>query len=130
MYYFTVRFDLPRGQEMQFEEYLARAKAFWMSQPGVREFHVYGDVLVDWPERRIEIAITDRESLQRILDSEERRALRSEMLSFTKQPFWQLLELQDYGYLEERIAIGTKSESAPQWSGCSGMSSTNTLLSS
>ena len=105
MYYFTVRFDVPRGSEDSFERFLNKAKAFWLSQPGVREFHVYGDMLIDWPERKIEIAVNDTESLQRILDSEERRQLRTEMLNYVKHPVWQLVELKGHGDLEEPISL-------------------------
>ena len=108
MFYFTVRFDIPRGDgvEEKFQDFLERAKKFWLAQPGVREFHVYGDGLIDWPERVISIAVGDRESLQRILDSEERKQLRQEMLDFVMHPSWQLLELKDYGMLAEHIEIG------------------------
>jgi hypothetical protein len=109
MFYFTVRFDLPRGDgvEERFQHFLERAKKFWLAQPGVREFHVYGDILIDWPECVISIGVADRESLQRILESEERKQLRQEMLDFVKHPNWQLLELKDYGMLSEHIDVGT-----------------------
>jgi hypothetical protein len=105
MYYFTVRFDIPPGKEKSFERFLEKAKTFWLSQPGVREFHVYGDVLIDWPERKIEIGVADRESLERILASEERRELRSEMLTYVKHPVWQLMELKAHGDLEDPVSI-------------------------
>jgi hypothetical protein len=101
MIYFTLRFDLPRGKESEFEEFLQRAKKFWLSQPGVREFHVYGDVLIDWPERSIQIAVNDRESLDRILESAERRQIRDEMLNYAQRPVWQVLELLENGNLTE-----------------------------
>jgi hypothetical protein len=106
VYYFTVRVDVPRGKESEFDAFLEKAKKFWLSQPGVREFHVYGDVLIDWPERKIIIAVESREDLQHILDSEERKQLRSEMLSFVKHPVWQLLELKEYGDIVENIQLG------------------------
>jgi hypothetical protein len=106
MYYFTVRFDIPNEEKKQeFEQFLQRAKKFWLAQPEVREFHVYGDELIDWPERRIEIAVNDRDSLQHILDSAERLELRKEMLGFVKRSSWQLLELKEYGDLDETISI-------------------------
>jgi hypothetical protein len=107
VYYFTVRFDIPRddGVEERFREFLERAKKFWLAQPGVREFKVYGDTLINWPERVIMIGVNDRESLQRILDSEARRAIRQEMLGFVKHPSWQLLELKEFGSVSEHIEI-------------------------
>jgi hypothetical protein len=106
MFYFSVRFDIPAGRDDQFQDFLQRAKTFWLAQPGVREFHVYGDTLIDWPERVIMIGVRDRESLQRILDSEARKQIRQDMLSFVKHPTWQLLELKDYGALSEQTELG------------------------
>jgi hypothetical protein len=77
--YFTVRCDIVPGKEEDLDRFLAeKAKAFWLAQPGVKGFHVYEDVLVGWPDRTIMIEVDDLASLQRILDSEERKRLRRE----------------------------------------------------
>ncbi len=82
--YFTVRCDILPGKEEELDRFLAeKAKKFWLSQPGIKSFHVYGDTLVGWPERTIMIEVDDLASFQRVLNSEERRHLRSEFLMYT-----------------------------------------------
>jgi quinol monooxygenase YgiN len=84
MMYYTVRCDVAPGKEEELDRFLAdRAKAFWLEQPGVRGFHVYGDALVGWPERTILIEVDDLASLQRILDSDRRKELRKEFMAYT-----------------------------------------------
>jgi len=84
MMYYTARCDIAPGKEEALDRFLAeKVKAFWLSQPGVKGFHVYGDALVGWPERTITIEVDDLASLQRILDSEQRRELRREFMTYT-----------------------------------------------
>ncbi|MBI4312319.1 MAG: hypothetical protein HY681_11130 [Chloroflexi bacterium] len=84
MVYFTVRCDPLPGKEEEFDGFLAdKAKKFWTGQQGVKSFHVYGDKLAGWPERTIMIEVQDLGSLQKILDSDERKRLRKEFMTYT-----------------------------------------------
>jgi len=84
MVYFTVRCEPVPGKAAELDDFLAtKSRAFWLSQPGVRGFHIYGDVLDGWPERTIMIEVDDLSSLQRILDTPERRQLRNEFMGYT-----------------------------------------------
>ena len=105
MFYFSVRFEVLRDKGRQLDSFLERAKSFWLAQPHVREFHVYSDFLIDWPERTIIIGVGDLASLERILDSEERKQLRAELLMLVKHPVWQLLELKSQGDLGESTSL-------------------------
>jgi len=84
MMYFTVRCDiLPGRSEEELDRFLAdKVQTFWLSQPGVTSLNVYGDALVGWPERTIIIEVEDLASLQRILDSEQRKELRREFMTY------------------------------------------------
>lgn len=84
MVYFTVRCEPVPGKGVELDEFLStKSKSFWLSQTGVRGFHVYGDALDGWPERTIMIEMDDLASLQRILDSPERKQLRGTFMGFT-----------------------------------------------
>mgnify|MGYP005834546619 CR=1 FL=1 len=64
MMYFTVRCDILPGKEDELDRFLnERAKSFWISQPGVKSFHVYADKLAGWPERTIMIEVEDLATL-------------------------------------------------------------------
>lgn len=91
--YFTVRCDILPGKEEELDRFLAeKAKKFWLSQPGVKGFHVYGDTLVGWPERTIMIEVDDLVGLERVLHSDERKHLRSEFLTYTTDVESQILD--------------------------------------
>lgn len=91
--YFTVRCDIVPGKEEELDQFLAeKAKTFWLAQPGVKSFHVYEDVLVGWPDRTIMIEVDDLASLQRILDSEDRKRLRREFQACATTVQSQILE--------------------------------------
>jgi len=82
--YFTVRCDILPGKEEDLDRFLAeRARPFWLSQPGVKGFHVYVDTLVGYPERTIMIEVVDLASLQRILGSDGRKQIRKEFMTCT-----------------------------------------------
>jgi quinol monooxygenase YgiN len=84
MMYYTVRCDVAPGKEEELDRFLTeKAKAFWLEQAGVSSFNVYGDALVGWLERTILIEVDDLASLQHILDSEQRKALRREFQTYT-----------------------------------------------
>jgi len=82
MIYFTVHCDPLPGKEEDLDRLLANnAKSYWLAQPGVSSFHVYGDKLVGWPERTIMIEVNDLTALQPILESLERRQVRKEFMN-------------------------------------------------
>lgn len=92
--YFVVRCDILPGKEEELDRFLSeRAREFWLRQSGVKSFHVYGDVLVGWPERTIMIEVEDLASLQAILNSDERKRLRHEFLTYTTNVQSQILDI-------------------------------------
>lgn len=92
MVYFAVRCDTVPGKQEEFDRLVAeKAKTFWLSQPGVESFQVYGDSLFGWPERTIMIGVKDWATLQKILDSRERHRLRSELMSCVSRSESQIL---------------------------------------
>ncbi|MBI4307334.1 MAG: hypothetical protein HY684_00815 [Chloroflexi bacterium] len=93
MVYFTVRCEAVPGKGTNLDQFLAtRSKPFWLSQTGVTGFHVYGDVLDGWPERTLMIEVEDLSSLQRILDSPERKQLRGEFMGYVARVESQITE--------------------------------------
>lgn len=107
MYYFTVRFDILPGKEKELDAFIdTKARQFWLAQPGVHEFRVYNDAFIEWPARTLVIGVNDLYRLQMILDSEERKQMRSELLTYAKHPVWQLLELQGHGDVSEKMIVG------------------------
>ena len=91
--YFTVRCDILPGKEEELDRLLGGpSRTFWLAQPGVKSFHVYGDTLVGWPERTIMIEVEDLASLQRILGTEERKRLRREFMNHTSNVSSQIQE--------------------------------------
>ncbi len=86
MVYFSIRCDPLPGKEEELDTLLRnKAKAFWTGQPGVKEYHVYGDKLMGWPERTIMIGIQDLSAFQKILDTEDRRKLRREFFTLVSR---------------------------------------------
>ncbi len=91
--YFTVRCDILPGKEEELDRFLTeKATKFWLSQPGIKSFHVYRDALVGWPERTIMIEVDDMSSLDRILHSENRHQVRREFLSYATDVQSQILD--------------------------------------
>jgi hypothetical protein len=92
MIQYAVRCDIVPGEE-DLDRFLSeKCKDFWLKQPGVKGFHVYGDALVGWPERTIMIELEDLTSLQHVLDSSERKQLRREFQSYATDVQSQILE--------------------------------------
>jgi hypothetical protein len=84
--YYTVRCDIAPGKEQEMDRLLMeRMQAFWMAQPGVKSFHVYGDMMEGWPERTMMIEVEDMAALQRVLDMSERKQLRHEFMNMAVQ---------------------------------------------
>ncbi|HZA25865.1 MAG TPA: hypothetical protein VFA32_25260 [Dehalococcoidia bacterium] len=93
MVHYAVRCDIVPGRSEDLDRLLSEnAKEFWLKQPGVRGFQVYEDALTGWPERTIMIEVDNLESLQRILDSEERKRLRREFNNYATNVQSQILE--------------------------------------
>lgn len=91
--YFTVRCDILPGKEQELDNFLAeKAKKFWLSQPGIKSFHVYKDTLVGWPERTIMIEVDDMSSLDHILHSEDRQRVRREFQTYATDVQSQILD--------------------------------------
>ncbi|MBI2911238.1 MAG: hypothetical protein HYY05_03785 [Chloroflexi bacterium] len=93
MVHYTVRCDPLPGKEDELDRFLRdRAKTFWLSKEGVTNFHVYGDALVGWPERIIDIEVRDLSALQGILNSDDRRRLRHDFMGYCSRVESQILE--------------------------------------
>lgn len=91
--YFTVRCDILPGKEQELDNFLTeRATKFWLSQPGVKSFHVYKDTLVGWPERTIMIEVDNMSDLDRILHSEDRQRVRREFQAYATDVQSQILD--------------------------------------
>jgi hypothetical protein len=94
MIYFTVHCDPLPGKEEELDRLLANsAKSYWLSQPGVNSFHVYGDKLVGWPERTIMIEVNDLTALQPILETLERKRVRKEFMSLVSRTESQIQDI-------------------------------------
>ena len=93
--FFVVRCDLAQGAEDKIDQFLtSKLRPWWIAQPGVRAVHIYRnalaegfstvdpDALITGSRRVLLIEIEDLASLQRLLDTEERRELRRQLLTF------------------------------------------------
>ena len=100
---FRVQCDIAPGKEGMLDRLLIdKVQTFWLNQPGVRGFHIYGYTPTGEgdakPTRTLLIEIEDQSSIQQILDSDERKQLREEMYAYT-------LNIQDELPFEERETI-------------------------
>ncbi|MDE2180943.1 MAG: hypothetical protein KGJ40_08875, partial [candidate division NC10 bacterium] len=66
---------------------------FWLSNPGVVRFHVYGDRLANKLERIITIEVGDFGNFDKILALDERKTLRSELLELATHVQSRILEI-------------------------------------
>ena len=93
VYCFSVRCHILPGKEDELDSLLAeKSKGFWLSQPGVSGFRVYGEVLMGWSERMLMIDVDDLTSLQSILNSDIRKQIRSEFMNYVTNVQTQILE--------------------------------------
>jgi hypothetical protein len=93
MLYHTIC-EVQSGREEDLDRFLVgKMKKFWLSNPGVVRFHVFGDKLANKLERVIMIEIGSFGELDKILDLEERKALRSELLTLTTNLQSRILEM-------------------------------------
>jgi hypothetical protein len=91
--YYTVRCDISQGKQEDMDRLMERMKAFWMAQPGVNGFHVYGDMMEGWPERTVMVEVDDMACLQRILDDPARKQLRKEFMDMAVSVQSQMVDM-------------------------------------
>ncbi|MFN0070619.1 MAG: hypothetical protein ACKVVP_03915 [Chloroflexota bacterium] len=73
--FYTVRCDIGPRQEEELDRFLSeQVKPFLLAQPEVKNFRVFSDALVGWPERTLMIEVDDLASLERVLQSPEQAA--------------------------------------------------------
>ncbi len=68
-------------------------KKFWLAQPGVSRFHAFRDYLANKFERIITIEIGDFGNFDKILILDERKNLRSELLTLVANVQSRVLEM-------------------------------------
>jgi hypothetical protein len=69
------------NQEKELDKFLTgKMRKFWLSNPGVSRYHVYGDHLANKVERIITIEVGDFGGFDKILALDERKELRSELM--------------------------------------------------
>ena len=104
--FFVLLCDITPGSERDLDRFLVdKLRAWWISQSGVKSFHIYRnaldegfstvdpDALTSAARRVILIEVADLSSLQRILDTDERAKLRRELLTYLTNIESQLQEL-------------------------------------
>lgn len=86
--------EVPPGREKELDNFLLnKMKKFWLSNPGVVRFHVYGDRLANKLERIITIEVGDFGNFDKILALDERKTLRSELLELATHVQSRILEM-------------------------------------
>ena len=93
--YFVVQCDIAPGAGSGLDKFLAgRLRDFWLAQPSVKGYRVYGNALdegfstvdpdaeVSKPRRILIIEVDELATLQHILDSDERKKLRRELITY------------------------------------------------
>jgi hypothetical protein len=81
-----IRCDPVPGKQDELDRFLTeQKKQYWLKQPGVKGFHIYGDELMGWPERTIVIEVDDMGALQRALESPEHGVVRQAFFGLTSR---------------------------------------------
>jgi hypothetical protein len=81
-----IRCDPVPGKQDDLDRFLAQQKRdYWLKQPGVHGFHVYGDQLMGYPERTIIIEVDDMTALQTALNSAEHKNVRQNFFTLTSR---------------------------------------------
>lgn len=92
VYHILCEVDPKREEEL--DRFLRdKMKKFWLAQPGVSRFHVFGDHLAAAVERIITIEIGDFGNFDKILILDERKELRNELLTLVKHVQSRVLEM-------------------------------------
>ncbi|MBZ0170172.1 hypothetical protein MELA_02432 [Candidatus Methylomirabilis lanthanidiphila] len=74
--------EVQSEQEKALDEFLTgKMKKFWLSNPGVSRYHVYGDHLANKLERIVTIEVGDFGNFDKILALDERKELRNELMT-------------------------------------------------
>ena len=82
------------GREEALDRFLCdKMKKFWLAQPGVSRFHVFGDHLANKLERIVTIEVGNFGNLDKILILDERKALRSELMQLATSVTSRILEI-------------------------------------
>jgi hypothetical protein len=81
-----IRCDPVPGKMDDLDRFLGQQKKdFWLKQPGVRGFHVYGDQLMGYPERTVVIEVDDMSALQKALNAPEHKTIRQTFFTLTSR---------------------------------------------
>jgi hypothetical protein len=92
VYHILCEVDPKREEEL--DRFLRdKMKKFWLAQPGVSRFHVFGDHLAAAVERIITIEVGNFGNLDKILILDERKALRSELMQIATNVTSRILEI-------------------------------------
>jgi hypothetical protein len=82
------------GREEALDRFLRdKMKKFWLAQPGVSRFHTFRDFADNKFERIIMIEVGDGGNFDKILILDERKALRSELLTLVANVQSRVLEM-------------------------------------
>ncbi|PTL35158.1 hypothetical protein CLG94_11285 [Candidatus Methylomirabilis limnetica] len=82
------------GREEALDRFLCgKMKKFWLAQPGVSRFHAFRDFVDSKFERIIMIEVGDGGNFDKILILDERKNLRSELLTLVANVQSRVLEM-------------------------------------
>lgn len=85
--------EVPPGREKQLDSFLTdKMQKYWLSNAGVVRFEVYGDHLANKLERVILIEVGSFHDLDQILAMDERKELRSELMTLASNIQSRVLE--------------------------------------
>jgi hypothetical protein len=86
--------EVAPGQEEALDRFLVdKMKKFWLGNQGVSRFHVFGDHLANKSERLITIEVGDFSNFDKILALDERKALRTELLTLASNVQSRIMEV-------------------------------------
>ncbi len=81
-------------QEAALDAFLTgKMKKFWLANPGVSRYHVYGDHLANKLERIVTIEVGDFGNFDKILALDERKELRSELMQLSSNVTSRVLQM-------------------------------------
>lgn len=86
--------EVQPGKEEALDRFLTdKMKKFWLSNSGVVRFHIYGDRLANKLERIITIEVGDFATFDKILALDQRKELRSELMTLASHVQSRILEM-------------------------------------
>ena len=81
------------GREKELDSFLSgKMKSYWVGNPGIVRYRVYGDHLANKLERVIMIEVGSFHDLDTILAMDERKELRSELVALASNVQSRILE--------------------------------------